>query len=1571
MHVQLKIIVWLILVLVSLLSLDRYSRAYFASHHQIVATQDSLHNVSYMQQISNAIFALQKERGYTFGLSERASGETLSQLNLYRNASNAALVDIAAQSAQNPNLLSSLPNTAELMNLRALFDQRLLTREQAMTLYTAKINALLDLFLAIELKIAADAVNTHLYSLTLAIEQAGKLRAHTYAMLNNTLDSRASAIFELSTLHNTHRALLGNTPFGEDIATQITALQTQPQNQILNDVLVALEQTGQSTFNAQQWWQQKTQYLEQLINIVSTQLAAHQQQLSTELSEHNATKANYALFAVIAFVCVVITSVLLWRTLGRTSKPKRHQTPVKLSQLLLLLGLIVSFIMSEHDISQGELSNGLYTRSANELSNNLAYSVIAIDNLWLKPLAERLHTLSITKQPVFSNATGTEYIGKFTLSDNDLVGLFPATLPVQKLQKTITDSIARQGAKSLSLALMSDSNNKLYSVSTAPQASANGLSDILLVLIQPVDDTLTKILKMPVAYQGITTHLLFNDIVIGRNDYSTDKTATLPKNGLELVHENFAFGFTIRATQDPEQIEGYINTLQQEFSVQLALLLTLSLTALVLAHRAQNRIIEQLQHSETQLDKERLLLSNSEQIVGMGSWEWQQGSRNVLLSKTLKTLLDVQASGKYVPYTEVLRKLTQASRRTLLKHLRTQTLDSQVKLALSFCNDGSEKQLEVIMTSHQTDATDSLCVVGVVRDISEQIAQQQRQSKYQASLQAARQEALDRMKEAETQRHEVQQLLHRNRETESLLEATLDSIPAFILLLDGDANIRLINRFWYKSKRLNLEESGLFINTLMRVNDNLIDVISLLPLSNKKPLLEALTAAKTRDLYYKDMEICYQLDGAKMWFEVILTNIMCNDKKYMLLYQHDITQRKNDATILADAKETAETANKAKSRFLATMSHEIRTPMNGVVGMLDILSQSRLSDEQRHLTSVAKNSAMMLLRIINDILDFSKIEAGKMVIEHTSFSWQNLTKELCELMSHQCHEKRINLNFYFDPALGYWHKSDPIRIRQILLNLVGNAVKFTKTSASKIGNVEVFVSPGAEAGYLEISVKDNGKGMSEEQTQGLFKPFVQADDSIQRKYGGTGLGLSITMRLCELMNGSITCHSLEDVGSNFIVTLPFAPSETGDQEIAINFSGLTAYIVSDDDKFEQDLAQNLSAHGMHCQLISDEDLNAYLLARLSVDYLIITSEKYQHLVTNGQDIISTNSELKCLVLEHTSIQMPAIEGANIYAIENNPYYAVRVIEKIATLEGQISPEPDIRQLASEEQLPTIEQAQQRNALILVIEDNVYNQDLFKRQLALLGLQCIIAEHGAIALELMQKYQFSLIISDCHMPVMDGYTFARTYRELETQGKVPSLPIIAATANALSGEREKCLNAGMDDYICKPIVLHALRSKIEQWLHRPQASELATLNGHTSEQLGPQAEQPEVASPTAQAAASEPEPPTARIVNLSVLENYVGTDRAIQKQFLQGFLADSRPLVEGMNGRNEVSLSTIKNTAHQLKSSAKAIGAQSLADDFFALEQAAKAEDVTQVQALQKVCDEKFNAACVEIETILE
>ncbi|TMP26109.1 hypothetical protein CWB99_19690 [Pseudoalteromonas rubra] len=1570
MRVQVRIAIWLTVVLASLILLDRFARTYFLAHHQVVTAQESLQNVSHIQQISDAIFALQKERGYTFGLSERANGETLNQLNQYRNASNTALTSIASQNAQNQNLISSLPSTAELMNLRALFDQRLLTREQAMTLYTAKINALLDLFLAIELKIAADAPNNHLYSLALAIEQAGKLRAHTYALLNNTIDSRATAIFELSTLHNTHLALLKNTPFNNHISQQVNTLLTQPSNVALVRLVEQIEHTGQSNFNAQQWWQQKTQFLEQLITIVNTQLTENQSRLNTELALHNAETSDAVLLSLLSFVALIVSSILLWRALGHTANPKRYQTPVKLSQLLLLLGLIVSFIMSEHDISQGELSNNLYTRSANELSNNLAYSVIAIDNLWLTPLTERLQTLSITKQPVFSNATGTEYIGKFTLKDKDLVGLFPATLSVPKLRQTITNSISRQGEKSLSLALLTDSNNKLYSVSTAPQTSATGLSDILLVLVQPVDETLAKILKMPVAYQGITTHLLFNDIVIGRNDHTSGQDTATNKNGLELAHRNFALGFTVRATQDPQQIERYISTLQQEFSVQLVLLLTLSLTALVLAHRAQNRIIEQLQNSEGQLDKERLLLSNSEQIIGMGSWEWQEGSRQVLLSKTLKTILNIQSSGKYAPYTDVLRKLTRTSRQALLKHLRNQSPDSQYRLTLNLRNEqDSEIQLEVIMTSHQSDKTRPLCVVGVVRDISEQVAQQQRQHKYQASLKAARQEALDRMKEAETQRHEVQQLLHRNKETESLLEATLDSIPAFILLLDGEANIRLINRFWYKSKRLNLEESGLFINTLMRVNDNLVDVISLLPLSDKKPLLEALAAAKTRDLYYRDMEICYQLDGTKMWFELILTNLMCNNKKYMLLYQHDITQRKNDATTLANAKETAEAANKAKSRFLATMSHEIRTPMNGVVGMLDILSQSRLSDEQRHLTSVAKNSAMMLLRIINDILDFSKIEAGKMVIEHTPFSWQNLTKELCELMSHQCHEKRIILNFYFDPSLGYWHLSDPIRIRQILLNLVGNAVKFTKTSASKIGHVEVFVLPASEPGHLEISVKDNGKGMNEEQTKGLFKPFVQADDSIQRKYGGTGLGLSITMRLCELMQGTIVCHSLEDVGSNFIVTLPFSPSATGDQEIAISFVGLTAYIVSDDDKFEQDLAHNLNAHGMQCQVISGDDLNAYLLARLSVDYLIITSEKYQHLVTNGQDIISTNGELKCLVLEHAGFNMPTAEGTNIYALENNPYYAFRVIEKIATLEGQLSPEPDMSSLPGDEQLPTIEQAQQKNALILVIEDNVYNQDLFKRQLALLGLQCIIAEHGAIALELMQKYQFSLIISDCHMPVMDGYTFAKTFRELEEQGKVPSLPIIAATANALSGEREKCINAGMDDYICKPIVLHALRSKIEQWLPQPKSAQPLGINGHTDIESHAVTEAPHPTLPNDQTPDNEPDESETRMVDLSVLENYVGTDRGIQKQFLQGFLADSRPLVEGLNA-TDVTLGTIKNTAHQLKSSAKAIGAQSLADEFYALEQAAKAEDVEQVEVLQKICHQKFNAACVEIETIL-
>ncbi|MCO7189004.1 MULTISPECIES: nitrate- and nitrite sensing domain-containing protein [unclassified Pseudoalteromonas] len=458
--------------------IDRFARAYFSAHHQVAAAQESLQNVLYIQQISHAIFALQKERGYTFGLSERATGDTLNQLNQYRNASNAALTSIATQGAQNQNLISSLPSTAELMNLRALFDQRLLTREQAMTLYTAKINALLDLFLAIELKIAADAPNSHLYSLTLAIEQAGKLRAHTYALLYNTIDSRASAIFELSTLHNTHLALLKNTPFDNEIAQQVNTLLAQPLNQTLDNLVMQIERTGQSRFNAQQWWQQKTQFLEQLITIVKTQLTGNKNRLSTELALHNAEKSDAVMLSLLSLAALIVSSILLWRALGRTTSPKRYQTPVKLSQLLLLLGLIVSFIMSEHDISQGELSNSLYTRSANELSNNLAYSVIAIDNLWLTPLTERLQTLSITKQPVFSNATGTEYIGKFTVKDNDLVGLFPATLPVQQLQQTIINSIARQGEKSLSLALLTDSKKQAIVSATSVLAKKLSLKTV-------------------------------------------------------------------------------------------------------------------------------------------------------------------------------------------------------------------------------------------------------------------------------------------------------------------------------------------------------------------------------------------------------------------------------------------------------------------------------------------------------------------------------------------------------------------------------------------------------------------------------------------------------------------------------------------------------------------------------------------------------------------------------------------------------------------------------------------------------------------------------------------------------------------------------------------------------------------------------------------------------------------------------------------------------------------------------------------------------------------------------------
>ncbi|MFZ4623088.1 MAG: PAS domain S-box protein, partial [Rhodoferax sp.] len=430
----------------------------------------------------------------------------------------------------------------------------------------------------------------------------------------------------------------------------------------------------------------------------------------------------------------------------------------------------------------------------------------------------------------------------------------------------------------------------------------------------------------------------------------------------------------------------------------------------------------------------------------------------------------------------------------------------------------------------------------------------------------------------------------------------------------------------------------------------------------------------------------------------------------------------DDITDLKRAEAAAHAANRAKSEFLANMSHEIRTPMNGVVGMVDVLQRTVLTPEQQRMLGTIHQSSLVLLQILNDILDYSKIEAGKLAVEHIAVSLPELVQDVLQLMDSTAQSRSIALEVWVAPELPTWIFSDPTRLRQVLLNLVGNAIKFTHGKPDAPGRVQLRLEPVPLAGGLpgwQLRVIDNGIGISEAVVARLFQPFTQADASTSREFGGTGLGLSICQRLATLMGGQIGVSSRLGQGSEFTLTLPLQPAPA----------------------------------------------------------------------------------------------KPAGE---------------RRIER--RKRPRIDPAAGAVPAAS------------HRHLVLLAEDNETNRDVLQQQLTLLGYAAEVAEDGREALEKWQSGRFALLLTDCHMPQMDGFALTAAIRQAEGAGV--RLPIIAVTASAMQGEVQRCLDAGMDDYLAKPLRLQELAPMLAKWL--PQARPLPQNRPVSPEHQPPDSAAPDVA-----------------------------------------------------------------------------------------------------------------------------
>ena len=602
----------------------------------------------------------------------------------------------------------------------------------------------------------------------------------------------------------------------------------------------------------------------------------------------------------------------------------------------------------------------------------------------------------------------------------------------------------------------------------------------------------------------------------------------------------------------------------------------------------------------------------------------------------------------------------------------------------------------------------------------------------------------------------------------------------------------------------------------------------LIPLSKLSQLIQKVSEKNDYTIRAESSHIT-EIDTLATGFNLMLEQIGERDKN--LATQRDQLEIEVAArtTELLAAKDAAEKASHAKSEFLATMSHEIRTPLNGVLGMNELLLNSELNAQQKIWTESVQTSGQHLLSVINDILDFSKIESGHMQLESVDFDLVDLIEDAMAMFAQQAKHKELEMATQFTPPNKPFHlRGDPFRLRQIVINLVSNAIKFTQQGEVIIRTT--LQSETDKKANIHLLIEDTGIGIAPEAYKTIFEHFAQADAKTTRKFGGTGLGLTISKHLIELMGGKIRVESTLGKGTKFYIDLqlvkakrPFVSEPTSDV-----FDGIRVLVVDDNQTNREIVLHQLENWNMSVFCAPNGEEALYLMNQ-SVE----ENKPFQIVILDmhmpGMDGLElaraiqsnpklTNTRLMMLTSTFVNTEQHIIQESGMIRFVNKPIRQKDLLKVISDLLS-ISTSSDTPKIKAKITTPKM------SGTVLVAEDNIVNQQVARAMLAKLGLQMVLANNGQEAISLVKtNNNFELILMDCQMPIIDGYEATIAIRQLATKQGGKYLPIVALTANAMSDDRQKCLDVGMDDFLSKPFTLAQLEAMLKRWINHPNKND---------------------------------------------------------------------------------------------------------------------------------------------------